>query len=231
MALHAPHSGYVEVLRNIRIAADQSTAKDGAVMGVMSVLPDEGKTMTAVNYANALACSGARVLLIDADLRHPGLSDALQISSGTGIVQVLMDGAAMADAVRTVPATGLDVLPCIRSSPFAYAGEMLRLPKMTALMAEARSTYDYVVLDLPPIGAVVDAKVLLPHMDSALLVAEWGRTPRDLIRQQVLRETHIRDKVLGVALNKVRLDDLPSYSRTDGAENYIDVYSDYQTVR
>ena len=231
LALSAPHSSYVEALRNIRVAADLASAGDCTVIGVLSALPDEGKTMTAVNYANALACSGARVLLIDADLRHPGLSDTLRITSGAGLVQVLMGEAQPDEAVRHIPATGLDVLPCIRSSLFAYAGEMLRLPKMTALMTEARANYDYVVLDLPPIGAVVDAKILLPHMDCALLVAEWGRTPRDLIRQQVLREPHILGKVLGVVLNKVRLDDLPNYSRIDGAENYLDVYSDYQTAR
>jgi succinoglycan biosynthesis transport protein ExoP len=231
MALSAPHSAYVEALRNIRVAADLTRPGDCTVMGVMSVLPDEGKTMTAVNYANALACSGARVLLIDCDLRHPGLSDAFRFTSGAGIVQVLMAEAALEDAVHPIPATGLDVLPCIRSSLFAYAGEMLRLPKMAALIAAARDHYDHVILDLPPIGAVVDAKILLPHMDCALLVAEWGQTPRDLIRQQVLREPHVRSRILGVALNKVRMDDLPKYSRIDGTENYIDVYSDYQTAR
>lgn len=226
--LSAPHSMYVEALRNIRVAADLSLPSGCKVMGVLSVLPDEGKTMTAGNYANAIACSGSRVLLIDSDLRHPGLSDEMRLQSGTGIVQVLLKQASLADAVREVPSTGLHVLPCIRSDLFAFAGEMLRLPRMAELLAEARHSYDYVVLDLPPVGAVVDAKILLPNLDCVLLVTEWGRTPRDLVRQQVLRDPHLRGKVIGVALNKVALDELPKFSRIDGAENYLRVYADYQ---
>lgn len=229
-ALTRPHSAYVETLRSLRIGAELALGADECrVVGILSVLPDEGKTMTAANLANLLACAGARTLLVDLDLRHPGLSEALGATSGAGVVQVLMGQASLDDAIRPVAATGLDVLPCLRSSLHGFASELLHLPRLSALLAEARGCYDHVILDLPPLGAVADARIVLPHLDGALLVTEWGRTPRDLVAQQVMRDAQVRAKVFGMVLNNVDMDDLPSYARIDGTETYAGVYADYRT--
>ncbi|MEZ5778655.1 MAG: AAA family ATPase [Paracoccaceae bacterium] len=229
--LSEPHSMFVETLRNVRVAAELPGGGACRVIGVMSVLPGEGKTMTAGNLANLLSCSGARTLLIDCDLRRPGLSESLQVRSGPGLGQVLLGEAELGEAIRRVPATGLDILPCTRSALFGYASEILRLPRLKSVLDEARAQYEFIIFDLPPVGAVVDTKIVLPHLDSAVLVTEWGKTPRDLVCQQVLRDPLYRGKLLGVLLNKVRLKALAKYSDLDGAENYLNVYSDYRVAR
>jgi succinoglycan biosynthesis transport protein ExoP len=87
-----------------------------------------------------------------------------------------------------------------------------------------------VVIDLPPLGPVVDAMSVLPWTDGFILLAEWGKTPRRLVRTLIEREPGLSGEVLGVVLNKVDFKKLPRYSEVGGVERFVDVYQRYYQV-
>jgi succinoglycan biosynthesis transport protein ExoP len=100
---------------------------------------------------------------------------------------------------------------------------------MRALIAEARQIYDYIIVDLPPIGPVVDAKAFEPLADGFVMVTEWGATPRALVRTTLNEEPQIAEKVLGLILNKTDMKKLARYGSFGGSEQYLDRYSPYYT--
>ncbi len=217
-----PQSMFSETLRNIHttvdLAASDQTSK---VVAVTSVLPQEGKTTLAVNYANMLAKSGARTLLIDLDLHGSDLSQALKIPDGPGIAEVLRGGAPLPDAVHHLDFTGLDVLPSSATQRQSLAGDVLYQQNMQALMTELRKHYDYVVLDMPPLGKVSDAKAMIAQIDKIILVCEWGKTPKSLVAQYLTHEPEIADKIAGIVLNKVNIAKLHKYARPGWPESYL----------
>ena len=218
-----PQSMFSETLRNIHTNVDPS-ASDNAnkVVAVTSMLPQEGKTTLAVNYANMLAKSGARTLLIDMDLHDFSLSNSLHIPAGPGIVEVLRGGAPLPNALHTLDFTGLDVLPSGPTQQQSVAGDVRYQQNMQALMIELRKQYDYVVLDMPPMGKVSDAKAMIAQLDKIILVCEWGKTPRSLVTQYLKHEPEISQKVAGIALNKVNVRKLGKYARPGWPESYLE---------
>ena len=100
---------------------------------------------------------------------------------------------------------------------------------MQRLLEEARQAFDYVVVDLAPVGPVVDAKAFEPLVDGFLFVVEWGRTPSNLVRDLLAAEHRIEAKTLGVILNKTDMAALARYSDAGAAEKYRDLYDKYYT--
>jgi succinoglycan biosynthesis transport protein ExoP len=98
---------------------------------------------------------------------------------------------------------------------------------MRALIAEARESYDYIVVDLPPLGPVVDAKAFAPLADGFVLVSEWGATPRALVRATLQAEPQIAARTLGIILNKTDMKTLARYGAFGGSEQYLDRYASY----
>lgn len=218
-----PQSMFSETLRNIHTTVDLGASDHaGKVVAVTSMLPEEGKTTLAVNYANMLAKSGARTLLIDMDLHGFSLSNTLSIPAGPGIVEVLRGGAPLPDALHRLEFTGLDVLPSGPTQQQSVAGDVLYQQNMQALMIELRKHYDYVVLDMPPLGKVSDAKAMIAQLDKIILVCEWGKTPRSLVTQYLAHEPEIAQKIAGIALNKVNIGKLQKYARPGWPESYLE---------
>src|SRR5690606_25639178 len=229
LAADWPGSAFAETLRNVRLSADVVLHRPGCkVIGFISVLPGEGKTTVAANFACLLGASGVKTLLIDADLRHPGLSRDLVAGRGKGLVDAAAGYDRWQAAVRVDRSLKLAVLPSPKSR-IAHTGELLSGPGMGRLIEEARNLFDYVVVDLPPIGPVVDAKAFEPFADGFVLVTEWGGTPRALVRSALDSEQHIAAKTLGVVLNKTNMKLLPRYAGLDGSEKYIGRYDAYYT--
>ena len=119
------------------------------------------------------------------------------------------------------------MIPCIRRKHLSHTSEFLQSRAFDEFMAEARTRYDYIVVDLPPIGPVVDTKAVLPQLSKLVFVAEWGKTPRAIVRQTLQREPAIRSKIVGLVLNKVEFRDLPKFSDRDRPEAYLKAYSAY----
>lgn len=234
VAINQPASSFAETLRNVKLASDVVLHRtSGKVIGFVSVLPREGKTTTAANFAGLLAANGARTLLIDADLRNPGLSRGLSLTPDKGLVEALVGEHRWQSACLVDRKTKLVILPAVVRRRLSHTSELISGPAMAALLEEARKSFDYVVVDLPPLGPVVDAKAFAPLADGFVLVAEWGATPRLLVRSALQADRQIAAKTLGVVLNRTDMKKLASYGMFGAAEQYLDRYASYyveQTV-
>lgn len=171
------------------------------VLGVTSPGRGEGKTLTAVNLAVSMAQQiGQTVLLVDADLRAPGVGPIFEAGEDRGLVDYLLDDIPI-EALLVHPGIGRFVfLPGGR--PIQSSAELLASPKMRALVEELKLRYQerIVLFDLPPLLAAADALAFSPYLDAVLLVVESGRTQaEDLERAlQLLKEV----PVIGTVLNR-----------------------------
>ena len=201
----------------------------GVVVGVSSVLPGEGKTTYAVALAEMLASTGARVLLIDSDLRHPAASRLTSPYASAGLIEAV-SGQSWRDLVTFDETTRLTVLPALSSLDHAVVGDPLLSEGIAELMLEVRSAFEFVVIDMPPLGPIADARSLLPLTDGLMLVVEWGRTAKRLVRSTLENDPHLEQAVLGAVLNRVDFDKLPRYSQLGESERYIGAYETYYRV-
>jgi succinoglycan biosynthesis transport protein ExoP len=228
VAINAPSSSFAETLRNVKLAADVVLQRSPCkVIGFVSVLPHEGKTTVAANFAGLLAANGVKTLLIDADLRNPGLSRSLSPTPEKGLVEAIVGDHRWQSACMVDRKTKLAIIPAVARGHLSHTSELISGPGMRDLIAEARKTFDYIVVDLPPLGPVVDVKAFAPLADGLVLVAEWGVTPRTLVRSALNAEPAVAAKVLGLVLNKTDMTKLARYGSFGSAEQYFDRYASY----
>ncbi len=229
VAINAPASSFAETLRNVKLASDVVLQRKSCkVIGFVSVLPHEGKTTVAANFAGLLAANGAKTLLIDGDLRNPGLSRSLPLLPEKGLVEAVVGGDQRWQSALLVDRkTRLAILPTVIRGRLPHTGELISGPGMRDLIEQARQSFDYIVVDLPPLGPVVDARAFAPLADGFVLVAEWGATPRMLVRSALQADPQIAAKTLGLVLNKTDIKQLPRYGLFGSAEQYLDRYTSY----
>jgi succinoglycan biosynthesis transport protein ExoP len=230
VAVDSPRSIFAETLRNAKLASDvMLQGRTDRVIGVVSALPGEGKSTTAANFAALLASSGKRTLLIDADLRNPGLTRMLKTVPKTGLIEAALGEVPWASAVRVDPRTKLAILPVVLRDHLLHTSELLSSPGMMNLMDAARKMFDYVVVDLAPLAPVIDAKAFATQVDAFIYVAEWGSTPTSMVKNLLEQEPQINAKILGVILNKTDMSELTRYSEFGGTERYRQKYVSYYT--
>lgn len=227
-ALDFPLSGFTETLRNCRLAIDIRLRKQAKVIGVVSTLPGEGKTTLAVNLAQVLA-AGRRTLLIDADLRNPGASRMLGLSTRPGLVEALTEGLPLSQARAEQGA--LHILPAAAHRPISHSAELLTSAAMARLLQEAGRDYDYILLDLPPLAPVIDSRAMAGVIDGFILAIEWGGPSRVLVRDTLVGAGIIEDRCLGAVLTKVDRQQMPAYAAADSSEAYGDRYGAYLSDR
>ncbi len=226
---NAPSTPFFETLKAGKLALRSAFKGDGGIVGIVSVLPGEGKSTVAVSFAEMLAGSGSKVLLVDADLRQPGASRLIGSTAEFGLTD-LAEGMNWRQIAQTDAQTGLVSIPAHASGGSGKTNDFLSSAAMKAFLAESRKEFDYVVVDLPPLGPVVDAMSVLPWTDGVILVTQWGKTPRRLVRTLIEREPELAGEVLGVVLNKVDFKKLPRYSDIGGVERFVGVYQNYYRV-
>jgi receptor protein-tyrosine kinase len=183
--------------------------RDLRVIMVTSALPGEGKSTTAWNLAVAAARSGTRVLLIDADLRRPTIASRLRLGRTTGLADVLVGIDSFVDTVHSVPIPQrptespivVDVLAA--GSPPPNPVEIIESEAMERLLHEARSRYDLVLLDTPPVGIVSDALGLVPRADGLLVVTRLNHITRDAARRFRQELESLDAPLIGVVANAV----------------------------
>lgn len=228
LAVSRPASSFAETLRNTKLAADVVLQdRPCKVIGFVSVLPDEGKTTVAANFAALAAANGARTLLIDADLRNPGLSRSLSLAPEKGLVEAIVGQERWTSTVMVDRSTNLAIIPAAVRGRLSHTSELISGPGMRNIIAEASKAYDYIVVDLPPLGPVVDAKAFAPLADAFVLVTEWGVTPRALARATLEAEPQLASKLIGVILNKTDMKLLARYGGFGSTEQYLDRYMSY----
>jgi polysaccharide biosynthesis transport protein len=197
----APFSATAEALRYIKVAIDLHPT-GGKVIGIVSALPGEGKTTVATGFAAFVAKSGSRTLLIDADLRNPSMTRALGYVNAPGLVNMVADKSNFDDLVITDSKFKFDFLPSSTRMKPSNSSDILNSPAMKDMLRAAKSNYDYVLVDLPPILPVVDVKAVAHLFDAFVLVVEWGSTSTDEILKAVGASPIVSERLLGAVLNK-----------------------------
>lgn len=202
--LEAPYARFTESLRNVKALIDDAQLAHGVkVIGVVSSVPKEGKTTVASNLAALMvASSGARTLLIDSDVHLRLLSARLAPDARVGLIEALLDPSRLDVLVSKRQRSGVDFLPCVLPTCLPNAAELLGSPRMGDLLAAARRAYDYIVIEIAPIMSVVDIKKIERYIDRFVLVVEWGQTKRSVVLEALSETQNIRERVLGIALNK-----------------------------
>lgn len=164
---------------------------------IVSAVPSEGKTLTASNLALTMSESYRRdTLLIDADLRRPSIDQVFKLTPGAGLIEGLKHPTQRQIAVRRV-SEFLSILPAglLDSDPM----EALTSDRMQQLVREASRTFDWVVIDTPPVALLPDARLLTTLADAALLVVRSGSTPYDLVKRAI--DAIGKNRLLGCVLN------------------------------
>jgi succinoglycan biosynthesis transport protein ExoP len=168
---------------------------------ITSALPGEGKTTVSVNLAVVLAQSGARVVLIEADLRRPRVTRYLGMISGAGLSNVLAGSARADELLQPYGDGNLQVLAAGPMPP--NPSEMLGSRHMRQLLSELREDFDFVLIDAPPVLPVTDGAVLSVAADGALLVSRHGVTTRAQVKQAAASLHRIEARLLGAVINRV----------------------------
>jgi polysaccharide biosynthesis transport protein len=227
-AVEHRRSQFAETLCSAKVATDLALADSRSkVLGSISMLPDEGKTTVCYNLASLIATTGARTLVIDADLRRPTLSKMVAPHCKTGLIEAVLRRVTLDEAIFTDAAIGLDVLPISLSTAALSSADLLGSAAFASLLEEARKRYDYVILDLPPVAAVVDARAVSPQVDAFVLVVQWGSTSRQFLQATLAAEPRIAEKCIGTILNKADIKKLSLYSSPGSSEAYMTEHSAY----
>lgn len=202
-ATESPFSRFAETLRSVKLAADISKiANEVRILGFISALPQEGKTITAINFAALFAQVGCKTLLIDGDLRHTSVTRALIGDVNRGLIAAIQDPEALRQVIWRDPVSGFDFLPAETGLHISHTSEIISSARMAEILARVRSSYDYVILDLPPITPVVDVKAISHLIDKFIMVVEWGKTNKEAVLEALNKLGSARERVLGIVLNK-----------------------------
>lgn len=195
-----------EAYKMLRTKIEFSFTDDNTcpVIGVSSAMAGEGKSITAANLAYSLAQLENKVLLIDCDMRRPSLAEKLSIQKYPGLSNYLTGKDSLEKVTQTIESgfmeTTLKVITAGRNPPNPM--ELLRSEKMERTVAKLRETYDFIVLDLPPVGEVSDALAVAKMADGIILVACQDYGTRVALGNAVNQFEFIGTKLLGVVMNR-----------------------------
>ena len=222
----APYSRFTETLRNVKALIDSCSERARCrVIGIVSsAAPNEGKTIVAANLAAlTVASTGARTLIIDSDLHLRKLSATLAPDAREGLLEALDDPSRFAEFVSKRERSGLDVLPYVSVTRIPNAAELLGSTNMEQLLDAARGSYDYIIIEIAPIMSVVDLKMIERFIDGFIFVVEWGQTKRSLVLDALADAQVIRDRLLGIILNKADPLALRNIASYKGDGTYVSI--------
>ena len=198
-----PHSVAAEEYRKLRTNlqfVDVTTGGKHSFV-VTSAMPNDGKSLTAVNLARAMASSGMKVLLVDADLRHPSVARILGLEGSVGLTTILLGRASLNDVAQQWGETSLYVLPAGEKPP--NPSELLGSTAMEVLFNEFLRVFDFVIVDSPPVLPVIDPVLLNRLVGGMLLVASVNRTKKKDLAHALKNLKTVDIEPAGFALNMV----------------------------
>jgi len=207
-----PKSALSEAYRNIRTSILLSfSEKPPKTLAISSPNPAEGKTTTVLNTAIALAQTGARVLLIDADMRKPRLHTIFNYENGAGLSSYLSGNAKLESIVQNSEIPNLAYIPSgpIPPNPSELLGSQLFKNTIHTL----KESFDHILIDAPPVLGFADSAILSAMVDGTMIVVVGGKTPRETLHQAREILTQVNARILGVVINRVdiRRSDYSSY--------------------
>lgn len=210
-AILYPRSGATESYRALRTNVEFASV-DAPIrtLLVASAQPGEGKTVTAANLAVVFAQAGRRVILVDADLRQPGVGRIFGLPNDRGLTTLLRGDDATLESV--LQGTEQAPLRLLTTGPLPpNPAELLGSQRMRTIVDRLVATGDLVIFDTPPLQAVTDAAILSSFVDGTLLVIDATRSHRRAVRLGRQALEHAGANVLGVVLNRVAVDSKSAY--------------------
>jgi capsular exopolysaccharide synthesis family protein len=176
---------------------------------VTSTIPEEGKSVISINLAGALARRKQRVLLIEGDMRRPVLAEQFGMGRLAGLAEWLQDGLEEPSNIYYLQGPGLWIMPS--GGPPANPMELLQSPRLSTLMAQLTTLFDWIVVDSPPLLPLADTTVWAKLTDGTLLVAREGKTEKGPLQRGL--EIIKKSNLLGIVLNGCSNADHDSYYR------------------
>src|SRR3954462_11317003 len=197
-----PHD-FGEAFRSLRTSlVFTAGAGESRVIGAPKRQPLERKTTTACNLATALALGGSRVLLIDADMRRPGMHKTMGLENGIGLSHIRVGQARVRDAVQRTAEPNLLVIPAGRTPP--NPSELLSSERMKSLLTNLQTgPFDWVIIDTPPVLAVTDAVILAQHVSGVVFVVGSEMTRRAHAQRALETLLAGRPRSVTAVLNRV----------------------------
>lgn len=195
-----PGSPSAEPFRTLRLALQlRSQAEDTTAIVVTSAEPRTGKSTTAANYASLSAFGGARVLLVDADVRNPVQHEIFGISRSPGLVEYV---AARASLERLVQRVSVQLHVLSAGQPVARASDVTHSSRIADLLREASDSYDVVVVDTSPVLATADAEALAAHSGVEVVFVLDHSSRRRNVAKSLRRLELINARIAGLVLNR-----------------------------
>jgi non-specific protein-tyrosine kinase len=225
-ALLYPRSGVAEAYRTLRTSIEFASV-DAPIRALLvtSSLPGEGKTITATNLAVVFAQAGRRVLLVDADLRKPGVHVVFDLPNAHGLTTLLRSDEVSLDAIAQ--GTEQANLRILTTGPLPpNPAELLGSQRMRAILERLKAACDLLIFDSPPLQAVTDSAILSSFLDGTLFVIDAGRGHRGAVRQSREVLAKAGANVLGAVLNRI-----PARARSDYADYYGGYYGSEGTEK
>lgn len=223
-AIRLPKSHLTHAMRRVLAAVREQP--DVRIVGIVSALPAEGKTVTAANLAQVASAQGRRVLLVDAASHSAKLSRMLAPEAKAGLGEILAGTIALPDALWGFSNTDMKFVP-IGSGARPGLEPSISASGLNDVLSEAGSLFDLVVVDLPPMTLVADVREAASAFDAFLLVVEWGKTPSEVIASALAGNDQVQRKLLGTILNKVELRKLQTYDASLSALYHRKRFSNY----
>ena len=199
----------------------QFSGRDLKVITLTSAQPGEGKSTTSVNLAISFARAGFRTLLIDADTRNSVMSGTFKSNERyQGLTSFLSGNAELSDVICDTSIDNLMIIPAGQVPPNPTS--LIQNDNFKAMVETVRGLYDYVIIDTPPLGLVIDAAILAHHSDASLLVVKAGADKRRTVTKLKEQLEQSGSVFLGVILNKydLHVDKYGSYGSYGGYGSY-----------
>jgi len=208
-----PRSSLSEAYRQLRTSILLSTAgHPPKSLLVTSSLPAEGKTTTATNTAISLAQTGAKVLIIDADMRRPRLHSVFNLKNDRGLSTVLSSDLSSDEVMALIHFDERTKVHVMTSGPIPpNPAELIGSKQMADLLKTLEKEFGHVVVDSPPITSFTDSVLVASLVDGVIFVVNSGKSSRQVVRRARQLLTDVRAKVLGVVLNNVNLNSQDNY--------------------
>lgn len=208
-----PRSALAEAYRQLRTSILLSTAgHPPKSLLITSSLPSEGKTTTATNTAISLAQTGAKVLIIDGDMRRPRLHSVFNIENGDGLSTVLSSDLSEAQILGLIKTDENSKLHMLTSGPIPpNPAELIGSEQMANLMKMLQRHFTHVVIDSPPITSFTDGVLIASMVDGVILVVHSGKSSRQVVRRARQLLLDVGARIVGVVLNNVNLRSQDNY--------------------
>jgi succinoglycan biosynthesis transport protein ExoP len=211
-AVDHPLSRFSEGVRSIKLAIDlENRSRSSKVIGLTSATPNEGKSTVALALGQLIARNGDSVIVVDCDLRNPSLTRSVAPSAASGIAELAFGRTSLEDVIWRDPSTRMAFVPAVPHAGPPDPPSILSSAELKQVFDELRKQYEFVVVDLSPLGGVIDVCATTEFIDAYVLVIEWGRTTVDAVQHTLRAAPNVSESILGAVLNKADIKSLASY--------------------